>query len=275
MIIRSLLFTPAHNEKFVDSALNSEADIVTLDLEDAVPQKFKKQAMLNINQVMKSYRGKKRIFVRINSWADLEHLGSHISGVVVPKIEMAEELYAHRASLSNYSVIPLIETPHAIFNLQNIAAFPNNIGLLFGVEDFLQYTYGEWGANQEGLHVPRHLVSMASHFAGIVPIDCPYTDVRNTVGLEEHIKKAKVLGFEGMLTLNLEQTKRANWMYTPAEHEFSEAKEMIEAYKECEKEGRSIAIVNNRFVSPPTLKKALRIVERYNSIAMLNTLGEL
>ena len=66
MLTRSLLFVPGHKNKFMESSLNCDADILLPDLEDSVPENKKKVARDNILNYAKSGKyDNKIVFPRI------------------------------------------------------------------------------------------------------------------------------------------------------------------------------------------------------------------
>jgi citrate lyase subunit beta/citryl-CoA lyase len=160
-----------------------------------------------------------------------------------------------------------METPESVFNALEIAnSSPRVKGLLFGCEDFLTDMEGDHGVGGRSLLVPRHMVSMACRAAGITPIDTPYVQVKNLDGLREHIQQARELGFEGMLVMTPAQIEIAHELYTPSQAEVEAAKEMVALAQKAEEDDRGIIVFNGIFVSPPTLKRAKKVVARFEAI---------
>lgn len=140
--IRSLLCVPAHKEALFDKGLRSDADALMFDLEDSVPIQHKNAALaLLIRQLERHYLGDcdKEIFVRVNP-GDLDInaldgvglLGTKVTGIVVPKVRFANELFPYLRE--GVAVLPVIETPMAILNLESIINL--SMGGIFGVADY-------------------------------------------------------------------------------------------------------------------------------------------
>lgn len=287
-ILRTVLFTAGHIEKFIKKSFSVGADCIVLDLEDAVPDNQKEFARHMIKNTVQSPAAKANrvpIMVRVNpleSGLTLEDLDTvaceEICGFVYPKAYTADDIKAFDAQLAlkerilglepgHFDIIVLIETPRAVLNAYNIAtASPRVIGLLFGCEDYLTDMEGTHGPEGRSLLCPRHLMSMAARAAGITPIDTPYVQVHDDEGLKKHITQAAELGYEGMLVMSPRQIEIAKSMYTPTEETVLEAREMVALATEAASENRGIAVSKGVFISPPTLKRSQKIIKKYDEI---------
>ena len=285
-ILRTLLFTAGHNEKYIEKALYSDADCIVLDLEDAVPVGLKEKARNLIRQVLSgTLPSNKPIMVRINpietgmTLVDLDSVAcKNLCGFIYPKPYRKDDIKVFDAQLSlkekilglevgHFDIIPLIETPMAVLNSYEIAtASPRVIGLLFGCEDFLADMESDYGPEQRSLLLPRHLLCLAARAANVVPIDTPCVQVYNDAYLKEHIQQAKELGFEGMLVMTPHQIEIARESYTPSDEEVAEAAKIVQFADDALKNNRGIAMYENRFISPPTLKGARKILRRSEAI---------
>ncbi len=285
-ILRTLLFTPGHNEKLIQKALQSNADCVVLDLEDAVPENSKQKAREVIRKILTNINNKNQtIMVRINplesglTLLDLDEVACHnLDGIIFPKAYCADDLKAFDAQLSlkektlglkagHFDIIILMETPRSILNAYEMAAAsPRVIGLLYGCEDFLTDMEGSHGPGGRSLSVPRHLIAMAARAAGVIPIDTPYVKIKDEKGFEDHIIQGKELGFEGILVMTPRQIDIANRLYTPSNEDVKQARHIITLASEASEESKGIAVSGNVFISPPTLKRAQKILNRMNAI---------
>lgn len=285
-VIRSLLFTAGHNNKYMQQALDSDADCIVLDLEDAVPLSQKAVARAMIKDVLDSLDNyRKPVFVRINpietglTLLDLDIVShKNLDGFIYPKAYCADNVKAFDSQLSlkektiglehgHFRVIVLMETPKAVINALEIAQCSKRlIGLLFGCEDFLTDMEGSHGPNGRSLHTPRTMIALAARAAGLIPLDTPYVKVRDQDGLREHIVQAKEIGFEGMLVMSPSQIPITNEMYSPTETEVKDAREIISFSIEAEKEDRGIAMYNGKFISPPTLARSRKTLSRHERI---------
>jgi len=281
-----MLFTAGHNLRYINKSFQTEADAIVFDLEDAVPENKKYEA----RQILKEFLSNplpdnRSVYVRINpldtgyTILDLDAVASpYLDGFVYPMAYSAKDLIAFDAQLSLkekilglpqkfFDIIVLIETPESIMKLQEIASASDRIiGLLYGSEDFLAEIEGSHGENGVGIQVPRHMVSMAAKGNNLMAIDTPYVQVGDFEGLKEHIKQARILGFDGMLIMSPKELDIANEMYTPSDEEIKHASEIVQLHEQAVKENKGIVIYNGVFVSPPTLKAAKKTMAKLNAI---------
>jgi citrate lyase subunit beta/citryl-CoA lyase len=282
-IMRTMLFTSGASQKYITKAFETAADCIVLDLEDAVPESEKQTARVMTRDTLgSSLLDKRPVFVRINpmetghTLIDLEAVAcEQLSGFVYPKAYSAKDVEAFSAQLAlmemklglprgHFEVVVLIETPQAVLSAFEIARSSSRvIGLLYGCEDYLTDMRGSHGPAGRSLLVPRHLVAMAARGVGILPIDTPFVKVHDAHGLEEHMQQAKELGFEGMLAMSPRQIEvaRMNFSVTAAEREW--AQQIRDAAAET---GRGISVRQDLFVSPPTLRRAKNMLERWDHI---------
>lgn len=285
-ILRTVLFTAGHIDRYIQKAFTSDADCIVLDLEDAVPESKKEFARNNIvEHAARHVDTKYPVMVRINSMEsgitllDLDRVAcKEIGGFIYPKAYRADDVKAFAAQLTlkervlgldhgHFDIVVLMETPESILNALEIAtASPRVIGLLFGSEDFLADMEGLHGPDGRSFLCPRHIISMAARAAGIAAIDTPYVQVRNDEGLRVHVSQARELGYEGMLVMTPRQIGIAREMYTPAEEKVEEAREMLRLAAEASAADRGIAVSGGVFVSPPTLKRAKNLLKRSDAI---------
>lgn len=283
-IIRSMLFTSGENAKYISKAFESAADCIVLDLEDAVPENRKQEARISARETLESdLLDKRPVYVRINpmetgyTLIDLEAVACEpLAGFVYPKAYSAKDVEAFSAQLAlvemklglpkgHFNIIVLIETPEAVLRVFEIAkSSPRIVGLLYGCEDYLTDMHGAHGLDGRSLLVPRNLISLAARAAGILPIDTPFVKVHDADGLENHIGQAKELGFEGMLVMSPRQIEVARQRYSVTDEEKEWADQVVEAAADT---SRGISVKEKLFLSPPTVRRAQNILERFQAIS--------
>lgn len=285
--MRSLMFVPAHNLKLMNSAIKSDADILLLDLEDSVqPKQNKEIARNNIKNFIKDDKFKNiKIFPRVNDresgelLKDLTELTiSGIDGFMYPKSYTSNDIYfidklletieyEKGFNIGHFKIIPLIETASAVLNAESLCKVSNRvIAIAFGCEDYLMDLEGSNDNEASTIFTARSLIAMAARSQKIIPIDTVHIKVHDLDDLEKNIIIAKKLGFEGMLVLNPKELELVHKYYSPTEKEVNDAKIMLAAFEESRKNGVGVAIVDGKFVGPPLVKKAKKIIERYNKI---------
>lgn len=222
-LMRSLMFVPAHNEKLMNSAARSAADVLLLDIEDSVqPGSNKQIARDKIEEFVKSGAFKTHyVFPRVNDresghlLKDVHQLTiDGVDGFMYPKSTTGQDVYFFDKLLETieyekgitkgtFKIIPLIETASAVLNAQEIIqASDRVIGIAYGSEDFITDLQGIHDAQHESLFTPRALIAMAARANKVVPVDTVHINVHDLEDLEHNLITAKKLGFEGMLVLN-------------------------------------------------------------------------
>lgn len=287
MLMRSLMFVPAHNNRLMDSAARSIADVLLLDVEDSVQPKVNKQAARdNIIKYVESGSFKKHyVFPRINDrdsgelLKDLMQLTiDGIHGFMYPKSTVGEDIYfidklletiecEKGCEVGKYKLIPLIETAGAVINASDICSISKRVvAIAFGCEDYVTDIEGVHDEDAQSIFVARSMIAMAARANKVAPIDTVHIKVHDLVDLEKNLKIAKNLGFEGMLILNPKEIDLVHKYFTPSIEEISDANEMIEVAIEYEKEGKGVAVKNGKFIGPPMVLAAKKIINKINMI---------
>ncbi|HOE03765.1 MAG TPA: CoA ester lyase [Bacteroidales bacterium] len=282
-LLRSLMFVPGHNERLLNSAARSQADVLLLDIEDSVqPVANKAVARAMVKQWVSEGRFSNHlVFPRINDresgqlLKDVEALSiDGVDGFMYPKAKTGQDIYFFDKLLETieyekglpvgkFKIIPLIETASAVLNAQDICkASKRVIAIAFGCEDFISDLEGIHDAAHESLFVPRAMIAMAARATGVVPVDTVHINVHDLDDLEVNLKVAKNMGFEGMLILNPKEIPLAHLYFSPSEQEISDASEMLRLSDEAEKEGKGVALMNGKFIGPPMVVAAKKTLSK-------------
>jgi len=284
-LTRSLMFVPAHNIKLLESAIRSNADILLLDIEDSCqPSTNKVIARENIVRYIKEGRFDGRIlFPRINERQSGEMLKDVLSltvegvtGFMYPKATCGADVYFFSKLLEmieiekgmpvgKFKIIPLIETTGALYLIQDICKADEErvVAVAFGHLDYVNDLQGRLNPNGRSTFTARSMIAAGARSCNVIPIDTIHPhDVHDLVGLEEQLNIGKDLGYEGMLVLNPCELPLVHQYYSPSEKEISWAKEIIRLSEEAEKEGKGVAIMENKFIGPPMVKMAKEILEK-------------
>ena len=284
MIARSLLFVPGHNSKFMESAVNSNADILLPDVEDSIQPVSNKQ--LSRDMILsfvndKKFNGK-LVFPRINSpesgelIKDITQLSVNgINGFMYPKAKIGSDIYFFDKLLESietqkgfpigtFKIIPLIETAAAVLNAQDICKASNRvIAIAYGCEDFITDLKGVHDIDAMSLFVPRSLIAMAARANGVIPIDTVHVNINDLNDLEKNLKIAKNLGFEGMLSLHPKELPLIHQYFSPSSEEIDNARRIIELYNESERNGKGVALFGNELIGPPMVKDAKNLLNKW------------
>jgi len=280
-LMRSLMFVPAHNDKLLNSAARSNADVLLLDLEDSVqPTSNKENARRNIiERVNKKQFENQVVFPRINDRESGELLKDvtalsipGIAGFMYPKAHTGQDIYfidklletiefEKGFEIGTFKIIPIIETAAAVMNAQDICKASNRVvAIAFGCEDFISDLGGIHDHEGQSIFTARSLIAMAARANNVIPIDTVHINVHDLEELESNLQLAKKLGFEGMLVLNPKELPLVHKYFSPTVKEIEEAEEMLNLFEEAQKEGQGVAIKNGKFIGPPMVIKAKQIL---------------
>lgn len=287
-LMRSMMFVPGHNEKLIQSAAKSDADVILLDVEDSVMPAANKQLARDI---IKQYVREKtfadfEVFVRINEISsgyllqDIIQLTIEgVTGFLFSKTNTAEDIvfldkllevieFERGLTIGKFKIIPILETAASIINANEIAQSSKRIiAIGFGSEDFISDLEGirDFDTNTS-LFTPRAWVAMVARTHNLIPIDAAYIKVHDLDGLEAHLKVGRTLGYAGMWVLHPKQNELANKYFAPSEDEVTEAYEILALADEAIKLNKGVAIINGKFIGPPLVVKANRIIKRVELI---------
>jgi citrate lyase subunit beta/citryl-CoA lyase len=291
-LMRSLMFVPAHREKLLESAINRSADVLLLDLEDSVqPAENKVIARENIkNWVSKGKFADFLVFPRVNDRESGELLRDAyeltiegIHGFMYPKSKKGEDVYFFDKLLETieyekgipvgtFKIIPLIETAAAVLNAQEICqASDRVIAIAYGCEDFIADLGGIHDEEGQSLFTPRAIIAMAAKAHGILPIDTVHVNVHDLEELEQNLKVAKNLGFEGMMVLNPKELELVHRYFSPSAKEIKDAEEMLKLADQAKSQGNGVAMINGKFIGPPMILAAQKVLKKKMLIEKKNS----
>ena len=289
MLLRSFMFLPAYNTKFIDKALSSNADALILDMEDSVPLAQRQSARENIiDYNNKGLFNNKNIFIRINEIGtkdfaeDITQLVlKGITGFMPSKIMNAEDVVfldkmievleiKNNIEVGTIKLSPLIETTSAVMDINRIAkASKRLVALCFGGEDYLNDLGSTYTYQESAFVMPRAMIVNAARAAGLLPIDTPYLNIADVEGFEEKERAAYKNGFAGCLILNPKQIDPANRAFSPDEEKVEYSKRVIEAVEVAAVENQSgVAMLDGSMIGPPMRKRAQNVLEQ---VALINS----
>lgn len=268
---RSTLFVGALALEALPAALASGADIVCIDLEDAVPPERKDEARAATIAALKgvAVSAGVQLIARVNSLGSFEgpidlraallEMGA-LGGVMLPKVESAEEVRWAGAiaeeSGRDAELYAIIETTQGLESCAQIArSHPWLKALFFGGFD-LSTALGcamAW----EPLLYARSRVVHAGALAGIEVIDSPYPDVADLEGLRAACEQVRALGMTGKAAKHASQLATIRDVFTPTPAEVERARRIVEMFRE---DPTKPLVFEGKLVELPTIKKLQRMV---------------
>ena len=223
LLTRSLMFVPAHNDRLMQSASRSNADILLLDIEDSVQPIENKQVARDkiLQYIQEGYFNGRVLFPRINDresgqlLKDVYQLAVEgVTGFMYPKARCGEDVYFIGKLLETieydkgfapgtFKLIPLIETTGAVMNIQDICkASPRVVAVAFGCEDYVTDLEGKHDIEGQSIFFARNMIVNGAYNCGVAAIDTVHIRVHDLKDLEHNLILSKKLGFDGMLVLN-------------------------------------------------------------------------
>jgi citrate lyase beta subunit len=256
--LRSLLFAPGSDEHKLRKAMESDADGVIADLEDAVAPAEKEAARDVVAQVRPP-------LVRVNGadtdWfnADLALVAElPVRAIVLPKA--SPEAVAALGE-AGPPVIALVETAAGVRNAYEIAAEPRVGALMLGAVDLAAEAGLEPRPDGLELLYARSKLVLDSVAASIrPPFDIVHLEVSDDEGLEEECRLARSLGFRGKACIHPRQVAIVNRVFAPSETEVEWAREVVEAYEREVGEGRAVFALNGAMIDLPVVERARRVL---------------
>jgi len=227
-----LLVNGSQADKFAP-AVRSRADIVVLDIEDAVAPKDKVAAREN---VVRWLAAGNTDWVRINGfgtpwWADdIEVLTKHApGGVMLAMVESVDHVTETAKRLPGVPIVALVETARGLERITEIAAAKGTFRLAFGIGDFRRDTgFGENPATLAYARSRFTIAAKAAHLPG--PIDGP-TVGSSALKLAEATAVSAEFGMTGKICLTPDQCPTVNEGLSPSQEEISWAQEFFAEYE--------------------------------------------
>ena len=268
MTERSYLFVPGNRPDRFEAASRAGADVVLIDLEDAVAPADKAAARRAASEWLAASRP---AHLRING-ADTEWFDEDLllltlpgaQGVMLAKAEEVAPLTAvQRAATRALPLIPLIESARGLWNVMALASAPGVARLAFGSVDF-QLDLGIDGEREELLMARSQLV-LASRVAGLLPpLDGVTMTLDDMEALSRDVAYARRLGFGGKLCVHPRQVAVINDGFLPTATEVAWARRVVAAAAAAED---NACRVDGKLVDRPVIDRARAILRTADSKA--------
>lgn len=232
----------------------------------------------------------------------MEQAGDKIHLIMIPKAGTAADIYAVDMLLTQIETAMgykkriglemIIETALGMQNIHEIAAAsPRNESLHFGVADYAASTKArttriggpnpdyyvltdvaeEGGARDvhwgDVWHYAIARMVVAARANGLRPLDGPFGDIKDPDGYTAQAKRAAVLGCEGKWAIHPTQVDLANELYSPSEKEVTQAKRILDAMAQADKEGRGAVTLDGKLIDIASIKQAQVMVKKAEEIA--------
>jgi citrate lyase subunit beta / citryl-CoA lyase len=276
-LLRSLLFVPGNDERKLAKAGSAGADLVVIDLEDAVAEAEKTEARSTAADAAGRLAAEVPVAVRVNG-IDTGRLEEDVASVtavpgvsviVVPKVEAVDTLpaVADQLDRGGIGLLALIETPLGIARCEDILASApaRTITAMLGVADFTAALGVELSDEGVELLYARQRLIVAARAAGMPgPIDGPYLRLEDTDGLIADTRRSRGLGFQGRVALHPRQVDPINRAYSElSDQQLAAAERIVSEFERAEAAGVASIRVDGRFVDYPVYALARARLRRH------------
>lgn len=272
--MRSKLFVPCTRPALFAKALAGDADAISFDLEDAVPEAGKAAARTALVEALRSdaVRGSaKIIIVRVNApgtphfAADVAALaGCRVDLVNLPKVEAAAEVRAAVAALDEAGcatdLLVNIESARGLSNASAIAvAHPRIAGLQVGLND-LCAALGIDRRDPRHVHAALWSVRIAAGTADCFAFDGAWPDLADDEGFRREAGLARSLGYRGKSCVHPRQVPIANAAFDAGDA-VAAARRLLAAATAAAAEGRGAFTLDGRMIDRPAIDQARALLD--------------
>ncbi len=283
---RSALYMPASNARALEKARTLPADVIILDLEDAVAPDAKKTAREQAAAAITAKGfGPREVVLRTNAldtaWFEEDLAAAVAAGpdaVLVPKISSPKEVALVTHKLADLKAPPglamwaMIETPLAILDANFIAAAGRDpktrlAVLVLGTNDIAKETRARIVPGRLPMLAALSMVILAARAHGLDVLDGVFNDIQDAAGFARECEDGRNLGFDGKTLIHPSQVEPCNAAYSPAEIEVVQAKKIVAAFAAPENAGKGVITVDGRMVELLHAEIARRTVALHDAIA--------
>jgi len=292
---RSMLFVPGHRTSWVDKAVASGADAITLDLEDSVPEELKADARAQVRESIDRLHRENvnvGVLVRVNGLLtgqtgfDLEAVvGPGVDAIFAPKIETALDVKRFETLLDYFEarnggkdiklVVPM-ETAKAVTNVEEIAAASPRVASILGSTaehaDVAREIGFEW--TDEGLETLaiRTRVQLAARAADhhVHPMTGLWERIKDLDGLREFAIRGRQIGFQGQIAIHPSHVPVINEVFGPDPERRRFFEGMITAYEKAASEGAGAVVYEGGHIDRAHVDKARVWLAHADEIESMN-----
>lgn len=283
---RSALYIPGSNARALDKGRSVAADVLILDLEDAVSVEAKDMARAAVGAAVGVHAyGKREVVVRVNGletpWIarDIAAIVSSMpDAVLIPKISKPEDIRRARAALhaaqapEGLALWAMLETPLAVLNAGAIAATAaSNSGvpldaLVIGTNDLMRETGMRAVPGRAPLVPALVQCVLAARAYGIAVLDGTFNDLNNWDGFRAECQQGRDLGMDGKTLIHPRQVPIANDAFAPTADEVIWAEKVLAAFAKPENANRAVISVEGKMVERLHERMALQVIETATAI---------
>ncbi len=286
---RSLLYVPGTMPGMLQNIPVFDADVVVIDLEDAVPLSEKDAGRILARNFLQLSRDRRNeLYVRINpldtpyALPDLQEILPALpDGIRLPKadtpdvVERLDTLLTEheeqlKLDIGHFKIIPSIESATGLLHcVETAVASSRLVALAFGAEDYTASMEIDRTKSGEELFHARTMVAWAAKAAGLQVIDSIFPDASDMDGLRAETELVKRLGYTGKSLVNPRQIEVVHEVFRPKPAEIEHALEIMEAIQRAREMGTGVISLRGRMVDAPIVKRAARTLKTAVAFGMI------
>lgn len=279
---RSVLYMPGSNSRALEKAKSLDADVLILDLEDAVAPDQKVMAREQVKAaVMAGGYGHRQLVVRVNGfdtpWGrdDIQAFAdTDIVALCLPKVESAAEIHAvvqvlkGAGASENLKLWAMAETPKGILNVEEVAAAHSRMdAIVLGTSDLAKDLRVPHTPSRLGMLFSLSRCVAAARAEGLDVFDGVHLDLNDEAGLISACEQGIELGFDGKTLIHPKQITAANQAFSPSSAQVAHAEKIIAGWEQARQEGKGVVLVDGKLVESLHVEEAQRILDISRHIA--------
>jgi citrate lyase beta subunit len=276
---RSALYMPGSRPRALDKARSLPADVLLLDLEDAVAPSEKDEARrLVAEAVAAGAFGRREVVIRVNGldtpWGadDLAAAAAaRPDAVLLPKVASAAQVAEAAAHLGGGApaLWAMIETPLGVLRAAEIAEAPGMACFVLGTNDLAKDLRAEHVPGREPLLAALGISLLAARAHGLACLDGVYNAFRDTEGFRAECEQGRAMGFDGKTLIHPDQLAVANAVFAPSAAALDLARAQLAAHEAALARGEGVAVVDGRIVENLHVENARRLLAEAEAITAL------
>ena len=257
--VRSILFLPASNPRAIAHARESAADLVVLDLEDAVKPEDKEAAR---EAALEAAAGDWPVplAIRVNGvgtkWhsLDLDCVAKSAADYAVLPRAASAHLARGVVEAAGKPLLAMIETAAGVLAAAGIAR--ECAALIAGTNDLSADLGLPPGAGRQPLQTALQTIVLAARASGIAAFDGVFNDLGDLESFAAECAEGRRLGFDGKSLIHPKQIGACNRAFSPSAEELEQARRLVEAY------GGGAERFGDRMIERMHVEAAQRLLER-------------
>lgn len=268
--LRSQLFVPGNRPDRFEKACSAGADLVCIDLEDAVALAEKETARAEVIAWLRSTEHP-HVSLRINpvdtvmGQADIAALSAsdlNLPFVMIPKVGSLADVETLDAVLPAAlgPIFAIVESAKGLVNCEAIFRHPRVTLGMYGAVDYAGDVDCDLAWNTHLFGRSKLVASAAAY--GVTLFDTPHIDVRNLDDCEATTRQAKAIGIHARSAIHPAQISRIHTALAPSAKDIEYAQQVMAAFDAA---GGNVTLLNGKFIEEPVVKKARRILAHLTS----------